>query len=200
MQKEMQLLQADFDQEVENKNEMEKLNTKVKKQLGFMTQLHRDGISTNEEAIKDVSEKEAVKTTAACQKYEVELQYLTNIMQTLESKHKTVSARQTKELAKSEEKLETFLKSQDGSQTSGNSQIMEWFKKEKELEGKIETEQLEVKRLGELNFEQRKELALINMQVSHERAEQHAKSANQEMERRAAEQQDRIMKAMKDAL
>jgi len=38
----MKILLATFEKEVENKNEMAKLNSKIKKQIGFMTKMHLD--------------------------------------------------------------------------------------------------------------------------------------------------------------
>ena len=94
--------------------------------------------------------KEKEKKNTACNKYELELQYLTTMLQTVDLKYKTLDDKKTKENAKIEEKLNIFLKSQDATQK--DNQILEWFKKEKVLEGKIEKEQQEVKRLEALNY------------------------------------------------
>jgi len=72
------------------------------------------------------------------------------MLQTVDLKYKTLDDKKTKESAKLEEKLNIFLKSQDATQK--DNQIIEWFKKEKVLEGKIEKEQQEVKRLEGLNY------------------------------------------------
>jgi len=48
LEKKMKVLQANFDKETENKNEIEKTSNKIKKQLGFMTNLHLTGYGAKE--------------------------------------------------------------------------------------------------------------------------------------------------------
>ena len=86
----MKALQANFDQETDNKHEIEKTSNKIKKQLGFMTNLHLTGYGAKEQEMKEVVANEVEKTKAACDKYEVEIQYLTTMMQTVDAKNKTM--------------------------------------------------------------------------------------------------------------
>ena len=57
----------------------------------------------------------------------------------------------SKEIEKNEEKFNSLLKNRENP-GNNESQIIEWFKKEKDLEAKIEKEQEEVKRLEGVNF------------------------------------------------
>ena len=57
----------------------------------------------------------------------------------------------SKEIEKNEEKFNSILKNRENPGIN-ESQIIEWFKKEKDLEAKISKEQEEVKRLEGVNF------------------------------------------------
>ena len=69
----------------------------------------------------------------------------------MDSKYKTIVEQKTHEIEKNEEKFNSLLKNRENP-SNNESQIIEWFKKEKDLEAKIEKEQQEIKRLEGVNF------------------------------------------------
>ena len=69
----------------------------------------------------------------------------------MDSKYKTIVEHKIHEIEKNEEKFNSLLKNRENP-SNNESQIIEWFKKEKDLEAKIEKEQQEIKRLEGVNF------------------------------------------------
>lgn len=69
--------------ETKNKNELTKLNTKIKKQIGFITKLHLDGHEQKKTEINQVQLKEESNKKQVVDQYEAEIRYLVDAMESM---------------------------------------------------------------------------------------------------------------------